>query len=137
MGLLPLLAAPLLALSVARADAVDLAFSGYLDARVIAPAGETSWVKGGLGKFRFGPDRWPERNEAGRRGGRALPASVIHAQGEESGGCAPGGRRSDTTEIVRPNPLSRVGDQYWKSFDALTTKSRNAATRLDWRRASA
>lgn len=57
MGLLPLLAAPLLALSVARADAVDLAFSGYLDARVIAPAGETSWVKGGLGKFRFGPDR--------------------------------------------------------------------------------
>jgi hypothetical protein len=54
---LPLLAVPLLVLSMARADAVDFAFSGYLDARVIAPAAETSWVQGGLGKFRFGPDR--------------------------------------------------------------------------------
>jgi hypothetical protein len=54
---LPLLAVPLLVLSMARADPVDFAFSGYLDARVIAPAAETSWVQGGLGKFRFGPDR--------------------------------------------------------------------------------
>lgn len=52
-----LLAVPLLALSVARAEAVEFAFSGYLDARVLAPAEEKSWVQGGLGKFRFGPDR--------------------------------------------------------------------------------
>ena len=54
---LPLLAIPLLAFLPARAEALDLAFSGYLDARVIAPSNQTSWVKGGLGKFRFGPNR--------------------------------------------------------------------------------
>jgi hypothetical protein len=54
---LALLAIPLLALLPARAQALEVAFSGYLDARVIAPPDETSWVKGGLGKFRFGPDR--------------------------------------------------------------------------------
>lgn len=54
---LPLLAMPLLVLSMARADAVDFAFSGYLDARVISAPAEKSWVQGGLGKFRSGPDR--------------------------------------------------------------------------------
>jgi hypothetical protein len=54
---LVLLAIPLLALLPARAEALDVAFSGYIDARVIAPPDETSWVKGGLGKFRFGSGR--------------------------------------------------------------------------------
>ena len=51
---LPLLAIPLLVLSFARAEAMDLDLSGYLDMRLIAPTGEQSWVQGGLGKFRFG-----------------------------------------------------------------------------------
>jgi hypothetical protein len=51
---IPLLAVPLLVLSLARAGAMDVTFSGYLDARLIAPTGQQSWVKGGLGKFRFG-----------------------------------------------------------------------------------
>ena len=50
----PLLAIPLLVLTVARAQAFDIAFSGYLDARLIAPTEQQSWVKGGQGKFRFG-----------------------------------------------------------------------------------
>ena len=47
----------LLAFLPARAEAFDVAFSGYVDARVIAPPDEASWVKGGLGKFRFGSGR--------------------------------------------------------------------------------
>ena len=54
---LALLALPLLVFFPARAQALDFAFSGYADARVLASADQTSWVKGGLGKFRFGPDR--------------------------------------------------------------------------------
>jgi multidrug efflux system outer membrane protein len=50
----PLPAALLLVLCCARAEALDVAFSGYLDARLIAPTDQQSWVKGGLGKFRFG-----------------------------------------------------------------------------------
>ena len=38
----------------ARAQAFDIAFSGYLDARLIAPSDQQGWVKGGQGKFRFG-----------------------------------------------------------------------------------
>jgi hypothetical protein len=38
----------------ARAQAVDFSFQGYADFRVIAPDGETSWIDGGLGKFRYG-----------------------------------------------------------------------------------
>lgn len=53
-GRLPLLAVTLLVLSLARAGALDLDFSGYLDWRVIAPTGQKSWVEGGQGKFRFG-----------------------------------------------------------------------------------
>jgi hypothetical protein len=49
------LAVPLLVLSMARAQAVEFDFSGYVDARVIAPSEVKSWVRGGLGKFRFGP----------------------------------------------------------------------------------
>jgi hypothetical protein len=54
---LALAAIPLLALLPARAEAFDVDVSGYVDARLIAPPPETSWVKGGLGKFRFGPER--------------------------------------------------------------------------------
>ena len=50
----PLLAIPLLVLMMARAQAFDIAFSGYLDARLIAPTGQQSWIKGGQGKSRFG-----------------------------------------------------------------------------------
>jgi hypothetical protein len=32
----------------------DVAVSGYVDVRAVAPAGPTSWLKGGLGKFRYG-----------------------------------------------------------------------------------
>lgn len=53
-GGLPLLAVPLLVLSFAQAEALDVIFSGYLDARLIAPTGQQSWVEGGQGKFRFG-----------------------------------------------------------------------------------
>jgi hypothetical protein len=51
---LVLLAISLLAFSVTRVQAFDIAFSGYADARLIAPTGQTGWVQGGLGKFRFG-----------------------------------------------------------------------------------
>jgi hypothetical protein len=36
------------------ANAVDFAFQGYADFRVVVPDGETTWVDGGLGKLRFG-----------------------------------------------------------------------------------
>jgi hypothetical protein len=36
------------------ANAVDFSFQGYADLRVVAPDSETSWIDGGLGKFRFG-----------------------------------------------------------------------------------
>jgi hypothetical protein len=49
-----LLAVLLLVLCFARADALELELSGYLDARFIAPMQQQSWVKGGLGKLRFG-----------------------------------------------------------------------------------
>jgi hypothetical protein len=58
---LALLATPLLALLATRAEALDLtpdiSVSGYADLRLIAPSDQTSWVKGGLGKFRYGPNR--------------------------------------------------------------------------------
>ena len=51
----------LLCLCGARAMAFDLtpdvALDGYIDARLIASSDQTSWLRGGLGKFRFGPDR--------------------------------------------------------------------------------
>ena len=41
----------------ARADIADIfSFSGYADLRLIAPANDTAWLRGGLGKFRFGPE---------------------------------------------------------------------------------
>ncbi len=53
-----LLAVPLLAMSAARASAFDLSqavtIDGYADLRLIAPSDQTSWLKGGLGKLRFG-----------------------------------------------------------------------------------
>jgi hypothetical protein len=36
---------------------VEFDFSGYVDARVIAAPEELTWIKGGLGTFRFCPDR--------------------------------------------------------------------------------
>lgn len=36
------------------ATADDFSFDGYVDARLIAPPSEESWLKGGLGKLRFG-----------------------------------------------------------------------------------
>ncbi|HXC54667.1 MAG TPA: hypothetical protein VNU97_05190 [Rhizomicrobium sp.] len=36
------------------AKAMDVTFDSYLDARLVVPAGEKSWLDGGLGKFRFG-----------------------------------------------------------------------------------
>ena len=56
-----LMALPLVAASTMRASAFDLSDSvtldGYADLRLIAPADQTSWLKGGMGKFRFGPNR--------------------------------------------------------------------------------
>jgi hypothetical protein len=43
-----------LVLCCARAEALDVSFSGYLDVRLIAPTDQQSYSKGGLGKFRFG-----------------------------------------------------------------------------------
>jgi hypothetical protein len=34
----------------------DLTVSGYADLRAVAPTGQTSWLRGGLGKFRYGND---------------------------------------------------------------------------------
>jgi len=51
--------AMLFAVSVANAAQAldltdDLAITGYLDARAVAPADPQSWLHGGLGKFRYG-----------------------------------------------------------------------------------
>ncbi len=35
----------------------DLAISGYLDVRAVAPSGQQSWLNGGLGKLRYGGDQ--------------------------------------------------------------------------------
>src|ERR1700722_8190708 len=68
-----LLAIPLLAVAPARAKAFEVSFDGYADARLIAPSNQTSWVQGGLGKFRFGPDRGNARLvEAVLQGNAAL-----------------------------------------------------------------
>ena len=32
----------------------DLTITGYADARIVAPTDQPSWLKGGLGKFRYG-----------------------------------------------------------------------------------
>src|SRR5271155_3077808 len=42
----------LCAAAPARAD--DVSWQGFIDARLIAPPGEVSWLKGGLGKLRYG-----------------------------------------------------------------------------------
>ena len=36
------------------AAAMEFSFDAYVDARLVLPSGERSWVDGGLGKFRFG-----------------------------------------------------------------------------------
>ncbi len=45
------------------ARAVEFDFTGYLDARVIAEPAMTDWLSGGLGKYRFGGDRYDMRFE--------------------------------------------------------------------------
>jgi len=49
-----LFAALLCAAAPARAD--DLSWQGFIDARLIAPPDEQSWLKGGLGKLRYGSE---------------------------------------------------------------------------------
>jgi hypothetical protein len=44
-----------LAILATPARALDFSFDGYADFRVISPAGERSWLDGGLGKLRYGP----------------------------------------------------------------------------------
>ncbi len=59
-GLVPLamLVAALLSGQATKARALDLtddvSISGYGDARLVAPADQVSWLKGGQGKFRYG-----------------------------------------------------------------------------------
>jgi hypothetical protein len=54
----PLLAAALFAVSASGAKALDisddLTITGYGDLRVVSAADPTSWLRGGLGKFRYG-----------------------------------------------------------------------------------
>jgi hypothetical protein len=54
----PVIAAMLLAASALDAQALELAdgltISGYGDLRIVAPTGQTPWLNGGLGKFRYG-----------------------------------------------------------------------------------
>ncbi len=54
----PLLAAALFAVWASGAKALDisddLTITGYGDLRSVAAAGPPSWLKGGLGKFRYG-----------------------------------------------------------------------------------
>lgn len=46
---------PIVALACpASAYAVDFAFQGYADLRIVAPDSQVTWIDGGLGKFRFG-----------------------------------------------------------------------------------
>lgn len=47
-------AALLCAAASARAD--DLSWQGFIDTRLIAPPNEQSWLKGGLGKLRYGSE---------------------------------------------------------------------------------
>jgi hypothetical protein len=41
----------------APAAALDVSFDAYVDARLVVPPGEKSWLDGGLGKLRFGSDQ--------------------------------------------------------------------------------
>src|SRR5258706_14097899 len=38
-------------------DAQDLSLHGYTDFRLVRPSDQTSWMDGGLGKFRFNHDQ--------------------------------------------------------------------------------
>src|SRR4051812_22233184 len=53
-----LVAAPILGFWATQAQALeltdDLTITGYADARLVAPTDQPSWLKGGLGKFRYG-----------------------------------------------------------------------------------
>ncbi len=50
----PILAAGAFLVLAGQAVAMDFSFDAYADLRLVAPAGERSWLDGGLGKFRFG-----------------------------------------------------------------------------------
>ncbi|HEY4939919.1 MAG TPA: hypothetical protein VII56_00705 [Rhizomicrobium sp.] len=49
--------AGILLLPAADAKAMDFSVDAYVDARLVLPPGEKSWLDGGLGKFRFGADQ--------------------------------------------------------------------------------
>jgi hypothetical protein len=50
----------LLLFAMCQAHAADFSVEGYGDARVIAPADETTWYNGALGKTRWGGDKSPD-----------------------------------------------------------------------------
>ena len=50
----PVLAVGVLLALTGQVAAMDFSVDAYADLRLVAPAGERSWVDGGLGKFRFG-----------------------------------------------------------------------------------
>jgi hypothetical protein len=77
---------------VACAD--DFSFQGYVDARLIAPPNEQSWLDGGLGKLRFGS----------AHGG--LTARFVEAVGEASWWVTP---ELDTVAVIRAEPEQRTG----------------------------
>ena len=68
----------------------DLSITGYADLRAVAPTDQTSWLKGGLGKFRYGNSQ----NVGGEGvlqadyqfGGVFQAVSVVRAEPETRGG---------------------------------------------------
>ena len=86
-----LAAAILFAAWVTPARAVDFAFSGYADARVIAEPRMKDWLHGGLGKFRYGGDTGDMQFEGVGQGDLKFDdafsaIAVIRADQEQVGG---------------------------------------------------
>jgi hypothetical protein len=75
-----------------RAD--DLTFQGFVDVRLVVPPGEESWVKGGLGKLRFGS------SDAG------LTGRFVEAIGEADWQIVPA---LTTVLVARVEPNQRTG----------------------------
>ena len=70
----------IIARCITGAKAESFSFEGYLDARIVFPSSEKSWIDGGLGKFRFG-DGQPSPNiraaEAVGQGALDLSNTVV------------------------------------------------------------
>lgn len=60
------------AIAAAPAQAIDFEYDGYADFRLIAPGSERSWLDGGLGKLRYGPEDSSLQFAAGIGEGRVL-----------------------------------------------------------------